>query len=70
MTPDNDRGQLDPMIMPSPGHEGAFMCAQCRSRHISVSVIQEDGLAIRLACPVCLNYLDFALEAEHVRDNN
>jgi len=53
----------DPLILPTPGEQGAFRCAMCANGKLRIGWRPEndDAITVRLYCPLCGNWFDWLL---------
>ena len=66
-----DRGQTDPLVMPSPGLPGAFGCLVCGSPDLVVGLaVGEDAYIVELVCRGCLNRMAYRIEAKDGHNGN
>ena len=61
---DNDLGQNDPMILPTPGEQGAFRCSMCGNGRLRIGWAPEEdhAITVRLYCPSCGNWYDWLVQ--------
>ena len=53
----------DPLILPSPGEQGAFHCALCANGKLRIGWEpgEDHTIIVRLYCPRCGNWYDWLL---------